>query len=255
MTKANLKKTVLRAAAFLTALTMLLSAVACSDKKDNSSVSKSDKPAIVEMDIEEMPDSLIEFLERFTDLYYGDEGGRDFDCETNYSNLIHCMMLEFPCIDWYAYPVKPLEEKDVTRKKMDPKKWAKGFDNYTVCDEESVKWIVTNIFNVSEDKIPDMREKYLKDKTLYLYKGKYYLPVGHLGTTYLRYELVSVKREGKRYYVDYNAYVNGDEMGMPDSDGLLSASYTAELELKNVDGKDYWSLYKVTETTKEKEKE
>ena len=242
MTKANLKKTVLRAAAFLTALTMLLSAVACSDKKDNSSVSKSDKPAIVEMDIEEMPDSLIEFLERFTDLYYGDEGGRDFDCETNYSILIHCMMLEFPCIDWYAYPVKPLEEKDVTRKKMDPKKWAKGFDNYTVCDEESVKWIVTNIFNVSEDKIPDMREKYLKDKTLYLYKGKYYLPV-------------SVKREGKRYYVDYNAYVNGDEMGMPDSDGLLSASYTAELELKNVDGKDYWSLYKVTETTKEKEKE
>ena len=32
-----------------------------------------------------------------------------------------------------------------------------------------------------------------------------------------------------------------------------SGSFTAELELKNIDGKDYWSLYKVTETTKNKE--
>ena len=250
-----MKKTLSRTVALLTSLVLLFSTAACSDKKDDSPVSKSDKPAIVEMDIDEMPDSLIDFLDRFTDLYYSDKGGHDFDCETNYTNLIHCMMLEFPCIDWYTYPVKPLEEKDVTRKKTDPKKWAKGFDNYTVCDEESVKWIVTNIFNVSEDKIPEMREKYLKEKTLYLYKGKYYMPVGHIGTSYLRYELVSVRLEGKRYYVDYNAYVNGDEMGMPESDGLLSGSFTAELELKNVDGKDYWSLYKTTETTKESEKE
>lgn len=250
-----MKKTLSRTVALLTSLVLLFSTAACSDKKDDSPVSKSDKPAIVEMDIDEMPDSLIDFLDRFTDLYYSDKGGHDFDCETNYTNLIPCMMLEFPCIDWYTYPVKPLEEKDVTRKKTDPKKWAKGFDNYTVCDEESVKWIVTNIFNVSEDKIPEMREKYLKEKTLYLYKGKYYMPVGHIGTSYLRYELVSVRLEGKRYYVDYNAYVNGDEMGMPESDGLLSGSFTAELELKNVDGKDYWSLYKTTETTKESEKE
>ncbi len=250
-----MKKTLSRTVALLTSLVLLFSTAACSDKKDDSPVSKSDKPAIVEMDIDEMPDSLIDFLDRFTDLYYSDKGGHDFDCETNYTNLIPCMMLEFPCIDWYTYPVKPLEEKDVTRKKTDPKKWAKGFDNYTVCDDESVKWIVTNIFNVSEDKIPEMREKYLKEKTLYLYKGKYYMPVGHIGTSYLRYELVSVRLEGKRYYVDYNAYVNGDEMGMPESDGLLSGSFTAELELKNVDGKDYWSLYKTTETTKESEKE
>ena len=250
-----MKKTLSRTVALLTSLVLLFSTAACSDKKDDSPVSKSDKPAIVEMDIDEMPDSLIDFLDRFSDLYYSDKGGHDFDCETNYTNLIPCMMLEFPCIDWYTYPVKPLEEKDVTRKKTDPKKWAKGFDNYTVCDEESVKWIVTNIFNVSEDKIPEMREKYLKEKTLYLYKGKYYMPVGHIGTSYLRYELVSVRLEGKRYYVDYNAYVNGDEMGMPESDGLLSGSFTAELELKNVDGKDYWSLYKTTETTKESEKE
>ena len=250
-----MKKTLSRTVALLTSLVLLFSTAACSDKKDDSPVSKSDKPAIVEMDIDEMPDSLIDFLDRFTDLYYSDKVGHDFDCETNYTNLIPCMMLEFPCIDWYTYPVKPLEEKDVTRKKTDPKKWAKGFDNYTVCDEESVKWIVTNIFNVSEDKIPEMREKYLKEKTLYLYKGKYYMPVGHIGTSYLRYELVSVRLEGKRYYVDYNAYVNGDEMGMPESDGLLSGSFTAELELKNVDGKDYWSLYKTTETTKESEKE
>ncbi len=248
MTKAHWKKSVFRAAAFLTALTMLLSAVACSDQKDAAAVSASDKPAIMEMDIDEMPESLIDFLDRFTDLYYSDKGGHDFDCETNYTNLIHCMMLEFPCIDWYTYPVKPLEEKDVTRKKMDPKKWAKGFDNYTVCDEESVKWVVTNIFNVSEDKIPEMQEKYWNEKTLYLYKGKYYMPVGHLGTSYLRYELVSVKREGKRYYVDYNAYVNGYEMEMHESDGLLSGSFTAELELKNVDGKDYWSIYKAKQT-------
>lgn len=250
-----MKKTLSRTVALLTSLVLLFSTAACSDKKDDSPVSKSDKPAIVEMDIDEMPDSLIDFLDRFSDLYYSDKGGHDFDCETNYTNLIPCMMLEFPCIDWYTYPVKPLEEKDVTRKKTDPKKWAKGFDNYTVCDDESVKWIVTNIFNVSEDKIPEMREKYLKEKTLYLYKGKYYMPVGHIGTSYLRYELVSVRLEGKRYYVDYNAYVNGDEMGMPESDGLLSGSFTAELELKNVDGKDYWSLYKTTETTKESEKE
>ena len=124
-----MKKTLSRTVALLTSLVLLFSTAACSDKKDDSPVSKSDKPAIVEMDIDEMPDSLIDFLDRFTDLYYSDKGGHDFDCETNYTNLIPCMMLEFPCIDWYTYPVKPLEEKDVTRKKTDPKKWAKGFDN------------------------------------------------------------------------------------------------------------------------------
>lgn len=243
-----MKKTLSRTVALLIALVMLFSTAACSDRKDDSLVSKSDKPAVVELKLEEVPESLIAFLERFTDLYYSDKGGNDFDCETNYTSLIHCMMLEFPCIDWLAYPVKPLEEKDVTRKKTDPKKWAKGFDNYTVCDEESVKWIVTNIFNVSEDKIPEMREKYLKEKTLYLYKGKYYMPVGHIGTSYLRYELVSVRLEGKRYYVDYNSYIDEEFGYVPEGESSFSGSYTAELELKNIDGKDYWSLYKAIQT-------
>ena len=39
MTKTHWKKSVFRAAAFLTALTMLLSAVACSDQKDAAAVS------------------------------------------------------------------------------------------------------------------------------------------------------------------------------------------------------------------------
>ena len=246
-----MKKTLSCTVALFTALVIFFSTAACSDKKDNSPVSKSDQPAIVEMNIEEMPESLIDFLSRFTDWCYSEKGGFSFDCENDYSCLMQCVMQEPSCVGWMNYPVKQPEGVDYN-KKHDPKKWAKLSGYYLVYDQESVKWIITNIFNISEEKIPEMVKRGEKEKIFYASKGKYYRPMGGLGDPFTQYGLVSVKREGKRYYVDYNVYSVDYEMDMSESK-QYSGSFTAELELKNIDGKDYWSLYKVTETTKNKE--
>ena len=120
-----MKKTLSRTVALFTALVIFFSTAACSDKKDNSPVSKSDKPAIVEMNIEEMPESLIDFLSRFTDWCYSEKGGFSFDCENDYSHIMGCIMFSPSCIDWSIYPVTQPEWYDYYYDKPDPKKWAK----------------------------------------------------------------------------------------------------------------------------------
>ena len=217
-----------------------VSLIADDASTDGGNVYLKKPPEIVELDVKDMPESLVDFLDRFTDGCY-----LPFDCENDYSHIMGCIMFSPSCIDWSIYPVTQPEWYDYYYDKPDPKKWAKQTGDYFVYDQESVKWVVTNIFNVSEEKIQEMNQN---AENYYLQKGRYYHPQGGVGDTFTRFELVAVKFDGKRYYVDYNAVTDGIVLGMPEWDGEFQASYTAELELKTIDGKEYWSIYKAKQT-------
>ncbi|MBQ1441834.1 MAG: hypothetical protein IIZ08_07950 [Clostridia bacterium] len=238
------QKTVfIRVAAFLTAAMTLLCAVACSQ----DSTGTSSEPTLTELKIEELDKDMTDFLIRFSDWYYVDEGEKnEYDSAKaggGETNILRCIIADVPCAEFSKYPVS--EPKVVyDAKHLDPKKWAKkSGGSYIVYESKDVDWIAVNIFNATEKDIETMRAQGEKNEWFYLDDGKYYAVIGGVGDPLTEYTFESAKTDGTVYYVTYHSdFYNGETRE-------FFRSYTAELQQKNIDGKDYWTLNKFEQTS------
>ena len=242
--KANL----LRVTALLIAAVMLLSASSCGNGKPSDIVSGTDS-SLTQLPEEDIPETLVKFLSTFSDWYITEEGTQpQFDSASagdGTTNILRSIVGNMPCVDWESYPVQMYEDFWDT-KNLDPKKWAKNTGGcYMAFDQAGAEWIAVNIFNVTDEDIAAMREQGEKNEWFYLSGEKYYVPSGGVGDPLTDYKINSVKTDGKKYFVDYQSWFLFDD---PDNRDF-NASYYAELTLKNIDGKEYWSLCKFAQTS------
>lgn len=132
-------------------------------------------------------------------------------------------------------------------------------------DKESVYWIAQNIFNMSKSAIDDLIENELirnrnnNIKTIddiFVAKGsdgkdKYYRVIGGLGTMIPTIDLTWIKTDGKKYYFKYDSYSIPTESIFQYIPGTLvsecDSNQYAIMEKKQIDGKEYWTVYKITE--------
>ena len=237
------KNVFLRIAAFLTAAVMLLSSVACS--QDTPEVSSDD--TFTELKIDELDKDMTEFLTRFTDWYYLDEGQKlAYDSKKagdGSTNILRSILGDAGCVDWSKYPVT--QPKEVyNEKKLDPKKWAKESGGaYMIFNSKDADWLAINLFNVTEKDIEAMRAQGEENKWFYLKGGKYYKTIGGVGDPMTEYIFDSAKTDGTVYYVSYSCYFNNGE------ERSFNGTYSAEVQQKTVDGKDYWTLNKFEQTS------
>ena len=233
----------MRILALLAALTMLFSVASCSGEDNDPQDENISGSDFGETEIEEMPDSLSSFLEFFSDWYVRSGNRKNYyDCAKageGDTNILCAIVNNPPCVSWNSYPVKEYDEI-WEGKEYDPKKWAKKTNgSYFVFDQKSADWVAKNIFNVTDSDIKAMRKQAEKNKWFYLHKGSYYVTVGGIGDPPTVYKFISCKTDEKKYLVDYDCYYFDDDP----QKGEFVASYSAELELKNIDGDYYWSLY------------
>ena len=238
------KSVLIRAAACLTAAVLLLSAAACGEAQPQ--VSSED--SLTELKVDKLDRDMIDFVTRFTDWYITDEGEKNaYDSETagdGSTNILRSILGDAGCADWRKYPVS--EPKEVyNEKKLDPKKWAKESGGaYLVFDSKDADWIAVNLFNVTEKDIEAMRKQGEKNKWFYLKDGKYYKVIGGVGDPLTEYTFESAKTDGTVYYLTYSSRFNNGEEIIP------VGSYSAEVQQKTVDGKDYWTLLRFEQTSK-----
>ena len=241
----SLSKTTLfiRVAACLTAAVMLLSAAACN--KDASHITR--EKSFTELNVEELDHDMINFLTRFTDWYYVEDGQKNVYDSKNAgdgsTNILHSILGDAGCADWTKYPVS--QPKEVyNEKKLDPKKWAKESGGaYMVFNSKDADWVAVNIFNATEKDLETMREQGEKNKWFYLKDGKYFKTIGGVGDPLTEYKFESAKTDGTVYYVTYSSSFNNGEEISP------VGSYSAEVEQKTIDGKTYWTLNKFEQTS------
>ena len=152
---------------------------------------------------------------------------------------------------------------DWTYEGKDPKGWRDDQHlDMTRFKAETVDWILTEIFNVPDDTIKAWQEKGEKDHKFYLADDGYYysfcwIDVDEGGAV----DLVSLKTDGVNFCVEYNAGNYGEMsdaeydtlVSRYDTDGFIDwpvdtsngdyAKCYAMLELKNIDGRQYWSMH------------
>lgn len=110
---------------------------------------------------------------------------------------------------------------------------------YSVNADEVI-WVEENILNISEEDrdrinsiITDTSNMNSRVSGIYMYDGVIYYAKGEAGDT-VSNEIVEVKFDGEYYYIVTNSY------DFDDKDN--GTKYYFTMELKNIDGKDYWSI-------------
>ena len=154
--------------------------------------------------------------------------------------------------DYSIYPVDEPRFNDTRNgAAMDPWGKAATLGNYNECYKESVVWIAENIFNVSDEDISKLTEKASSTTGAamgyYLDKGKYYFYGGSVVSKVKQFYEISigdVMYDGRYYYINYYVDLGAiDENGQriqSSSNGITG--YTV-MELKDVDGDKFWSVY------------
>lgn len=114
-------------------------------------------------------------------------------------------------------------------------KWASDLDPYMKVNAGKLEWILRHIFNCSQADIERMKKPILagEDEYIYYLDGYYYFVLGGIGGGFDA-SVTSIEQRGARYYVKYNSasvYVE------------LSEPRCAVVSLKEIDGKEYWTIY------------
>ena len=125
----------LRVTSLFISLALLLACASCAGQQDATSDTSGNESGFVEMDIEEMPDSLSSFLEFFGDWYVRSGAQKNYyDCTKageGDTNILGSIVNNPPCVSWNSYPVKEYEEFWES-KTSDPKNWSKETHGVTV---------------------------------------------------------------------------------------------------------------------------
>jgi hypothetical protein len=232
--------------ALITAALLFSSLVSCGGEE--AAVSPSDAAAgrVSFFEDQAVEESLDAFLDTFTRWYAVRPGEKwSYDSESaadGRSNILACIATPASCAEWKVYSDFP-EEDCFVEKTNDPKKWAKDTYAYYVYDADTIDFIAKEIFNISEEDLKTLIKSGSDEKAFYRHKGKYYTLYEGVFDSFVNAEITSVTRNGDRYIVGFDFYRLSETY---DEDGIaeLESKCIAEMELKTIDGKEYWSLYR-----------
>ncbi len=169
-----------------------------------------------------------------------------YDCETVISGSqdLYMMLLgERKGIDYSLYDklqgVKSWGSKsggtDDPRGYLNMPEWEHcGFNSVSV---DGLKWVATNILNIPEADYDKLSAGFERDRC-YIEDGRYYAMIGGIGWEGNTYDIISVKTDGTLYDITYEAY-----FAMAPKTPESTHTYEAKMELKEFDGKKYWSIY------------
>lgn len=200
-----------------------------------------------EISVSDIPeyDALVHFFDCL-DIYRDGNYERYYDSEQVLSgnfDLLYHLVSPFICVDRSGlYPLYDLET--VWGEVEDPRgyisdensSWYMG--GYNHVSLEGLKWVAVNIFNVKEGDYDILLNKLLEDDMSYIENGRLYYSIGGIGWLGDLFEIESVKTDGTFYYITYNK-VPDPEYGFDEE----IETYEAKMQLKNIDGVNYWSMY------------
>ena len=230
----------LRGTAWMLAAAMLMiSAASCHSGEKPAS----DEPAKVLDSREEA--SLKAFLVSFVKRYpVSSDGKWEYDCSSAAGaevNIMACLVTPASCADWTLYSGKT-EEECFFEKSDDPKRWAEETYVYFRYDAGTVDFIAREIFNLTQETIESLTQRGEREGMFYRQEDSYYTVRDDTQESFSEVTLLSEAAVGNRYQVEFEAdtLLRTDE-----NDELLhiSGRCRAELSLKSVDGREYWSLY------------
>lgn len=162
------------------------------------------------------------------------------------------------CIDPNSYPVKSQEKVNNNTfsipPEMDPlNKYNKSLSLQCVTkwDEASVDWILKNIFNCSDSSLQEFKSlEYLSNNAVvpgYYTNGYYYEATegGYGGFVDFNVQFSEITFDGQYYYIKYNYKPDAktESFYHMSTGGFIYA----KMEIKDVDGSQYWSLHKLSD--------
>lgn len=108
------------------------------------------------------------------------------------------------------------------------------FESHWKTNAQKVDWILKNIFNCSESDIATLKSSGLSgNQNIYYLDGYYYNMIGGVGGRYTA-SITDIQPSGRKYLVAYNLKSMYETTSRP---------HYAVVEQKNINGKNYWSLY------------
>ena len=200
-----------------------------------------------EISVSDIPeyDALVHFFDCL-DIYRDGNYERYYDSEEVLSgdfDILYYLISPFICVDRQGlYPLYDIET--VWGEVEDPRGYISDENSpwhnmgYNHVSLEGLKWVAVNIFNVKEVDYDVLLNKLLDENESYIENGRLYFSIGGIGWMGDLFEIETVKTDGTFYYITYNK-VPDPEYGFEEE----IETYEAKMQLKNIDGVNYWSMY------------
>lgn len=206
-------------------------------------------PEPYEIAVSEIPekDSLYVFLNKFEN--YGTATDKDYSCENPPDNMLAQILSpkehdQHEIVDLTLAPEYQFSQEDTSV-------------DYIKCGRYStagIEWIEKNVLNMSEDHIKAMKESLPNERPseagIYLDGNEYcYMEDvidGGLNEENYANKILEAKYDGTYYYLTVDGYRPEDysKIEKTDDEGTPVISRTQwKLELKEIDGKKFWSIY------------
>lgn len=206
-------------------------------------------PEPYEIAVSEIPekDSLYVFLNKFEN--YGTATDKDYSCENPPDNMLARILStkehdQHEVVDLTLAPEYQFSQEDTSVIEI-------KCGRYSVA---GVEWIEKNVLNMSDDHIKEMKESLPNERPsetgIYL-DGNEYCYVddcidGGLNEENYANKILEAKYDGTYYYLTVDGYRPEDysKIEKTDDEGTPVISRTQwKLELKEMDGKKFWSIY------------
>ncbi len=206
----------------------------------------------VEITVADIPEyeALEEFFYQF-DTYSDNNGTDNYDSQTatdGNSNIVESIIGNPSCVmDQGRYDAFDFESS--WGESIDPRGYMEDENSkwymmgYHSVSTYGLKWVAENIFNVSEADFVTLNNQMVNDDTCYIENDRYYYMVGGIGWLSYDFNIHSVKTDGKYYYIVYSMDMDPEMFGEDYVEEYPAAVCEAKMELKNIDGKNYWSMY------------
>lgn len=181
--------------------------------------------------------------------YY--EERRNFDCndpDTYEHYMIESLMPFFTPVRLFIYPG---ENTPQSEKGPDPLNKYNG-DPFCRVSYDKIVWIAKNIFHVPQDRIDDMVAYACENTDIYIYEDgdKKYLVTRVSGG-----DSIKVEKQYKKILTDGEKYYLLIEYDYDKTKGLPTETYYVEASYENIDGQNYWTVYRHTLSIPESMKE
>lgn len=215
-------------------------------------------PEPYEIAVSEIPekDSLYVFLNKFEN--YGTATDKDYSCENPPDNMLYELLnggdsdafTQYDIVDFTLSPKYNYRSEGTTSKDLECGRYS----------SEGIEWIEKNILNMSDSSIdklkkalpsePETEDGKLVCGSIYYDENEYcmlYDPInGGMNPNNYANKILEAKYDGTYYYLtvdgyrpeDYNKIEKTDDEGTP----VISRTQW-KLELKEMDGKKFWSIY------------
>ena len=172
--------------------------------------------------------------------YY--EERRNFDCndpDTYEHYMIESLMPFLTPVRLFIYPG---ENTPQVEKGPDPLNKYNG-DPFCRVSYDKIVWVAKNIFHVPQDQIDNMVAYACDNTDIYLYEDsdKKYLVTRGSGA-----DSIKVEKQYKKILTDGEKYYLLIEYDYDKTKGLPTETYYLEASYENIDGQNYWTVYRHT---------